>query len=57
MPAFNEQTALWRDILTAPVRQRDEALFFGDRRSADRHFRQSFEDERARQWKFRNTRP
>jgi hypothetical protein len=38
MPAFNEQTALRRDILTPPVRQRDEAFHFSDRLRTTRSF-------------------
>jgi hypothetical protein len=39
MPAFIVQTVPRRDILTAPVRQRDEAFLFADELRSVGHFR------------------
>lgn len=57
MPAFIGQTVLRRDILTPPVRQRDETFSFGDKSRMVAVYAYRRRDEPARQWQFRNTAP
>jgi hypothetical protein len=57
MPASTKQTVLHRIILTAPVRQRDEAFFYEDEWKVYQRFASRRHDERARQWQFRNAAP